>query len=216
MASVTFKVVLLGEGCVGKTSLVLRYVENKFNDAHQSTIQASFLTKKLIVNSTQISLAIWDTAGQERFHALGPIYYRDSNGAVLVYDVTDSDSLVKVKTWVKELRKMLGMNVFLAIVGNKIDLLPQKEQSAPHTNPIIAEAIKYSDSASAKHFCTSAKVNKGIDEMFLDLTRRMLEHHRQKEEQNRVVNAPASSRGTLRVEPDNPDTNGTQSSRSCC
>lgn len=63
---------------------------------------------------------IWDTAGQERFHALGPIYYRDSNGAVLVYDVTDPDSFNKVKTWVKELRKMLGNNVCIAIVGNKV------------------------------------------------------------------------------------------------
>ncbi|CAG2183721.1 unnamed protein product, partial [Oppiella nova] len=86
-----FKIVLLGEGCVGKTSMMLRYCHNKFNDTHESTLQASFLTKKFIVNNTRVQLSIWDTAGQERFHALGPIYYRDSNGAVLVYDVSDAD-----------------------------------------------------------------------------------------------------------------------------
>ncbi|TRZ03684.1 hypothetical protein DNTS_033763, partial [Danionella cerebrum] len=85
----SFKVVLLGEGCVGKTSLVLRYCENKFNDKHITTLQASFLTKKLNITGKR------DTAGQERFHALGPIYYRDSNGAILVYDVTDEDSFQK-------------------------------------------------------------------------------------------------------------------------
>lgn len=63
-----------------------------------------------------------DTAGQERFHALGPIYYRDSNGAILVYDITDEDSFAKVKNWVKELRKMLGQDISLCIVGNKSDM----------------------------------------------------------------------------------------------
>ena len=112
-----FKVVLLGEGCVGKTSLVLRYVEDKFNEKHFSTIQvilsvdriiwfcnilllssqASFLTKKINLEGQRVTLAVWDTAGQERFHALGPIYYRDSHAAVLVYDITDQDSFVKVK-----------------------------------------------------------------------------------------------------------------------
>ncbi|KAL5016745.1 hypothetical protein ScPMuIL_006334 [Solemya velum] len=92
----SFKVVLLGEGCVGKTSLVLRYVENKFNDKHLTTLQASFLNKKITFGGKRVNLAIWDTAGQERFHALGPIYYRDSNGAILVYDITDEDSFQKV------------------------------------------------------------------------------------------------------------------------
>ncbi|KAK8784590.1 hypothetical protein V5799_009044 [Amblyomma americanum] len=95
--SYAFKVVLLGEGCVGKTSLVLRYVENKFNDKHLSTLQASYLDKRLNIAGERVHLAIWDTAGQEKFHALGPIYYRDSNGAVLVYDITDEGSFLKVR-----------------------------------------------------------------------------------------------------------------------
>ena len=71
-----FKVVLLGEGCVGKTSVVVRFVQNSFNEKHLTTLQASFLTKKLNIAGKRVELAIWDTAGQERFHALGPIYYR--------------------------------------------------------------------------------------------------------------------------------------------
>ena len=76
-----------------------------------------------------MTLSIWDTAGQERFHALGPIYYRDANGAVLVYDITDADSFIKVKNWVNELRKMLGNDISLIIVGNKIDLEKQRHVS---------------------------------------------------------------------------------------
>jgi len=162
-----FKIVLLGEGCVGKTSVVLRYVNNAFNDQHNSTIQASFLTKRLNIDGEKISLAIWDTAGQERFHALGPIYYRDANGALLVYDITDIDSFQKVKNWVKELRKMLGTDICLAIVGNKFDLDKNRVVS-------VEEAEMYAASVGAKHYHTSAKLNKGIDELFLDLTKRMI------------------------------------------
>lgn len=93
------------------------------------TLQASFLNKKLNINGQRINLSIWDTAGQERFHALGPIYYRSSNGAVLVYDITDEDSFQKVKNWVKELRKMLGTEICLVIAGNKIDL--EKDRNVP-------------------------------------------------------------------------------------
>jgi Ras-related protein Rab-21 len=76
---VNFKVVLLGEGCVGKTSIMIRYVEGSYTDRRESTFSAS-------------KVAIWDTAGQERFHSLGPIYYRDADGAVVVYDITDVES----------------------------------------------------------------------------------------------------------------------------
>ena len=96
--------------------------------------QASFLSKKLNIRGKRVNLSIWDTAGQERFHALGPIYYRDANGAVLVYDITDADSFTKVKTWIKELRKMLGNDISLAIAGNKIDLEKQR-----HVDHHVAE-----------------------------------------------------------------------------
>ncbi|UYV68669.1 RAB21 [Cordylochernes scorpioides] len=109
-----------------------------------------------------------DTAGQERFHALGPIYYRDSNGAILVYDITDEDSFQKVKNWVKELRKMLGNDVCLCIAGNKTDLERTRAVS-------VEEAEMYAASVGAKHFQTSAKMNRGIEELFIDISKRMIE-----------------------------------------
>ena len=84
--------------------------------------QAAFMMKKMVLRDTRVNLSIWDTAGQERFHALGPIYYRDAHGAVLVYDITDEDSFQKVKVWVKELRRMVGADICLIIAGNKFDL----------------------------------------------------------------------------------------------
>nr|ACO11277.1 Ras-related protein Rab-21 [Caligus rogercresseyi] len=162
-----FKVVLLGEGCVGKTSCVLRYVDDQFNDRHITTLQASFLNKRLNVRGKRVNLSIWDTAGQERFHALGPIYYRDANGAILVYDISDLDSFRKVKVWIKELRKMLGNKIVLLIAGNKIDLEDSRQVET-------GTAEEYAKSVGATHFHTSAKDNTGIDELFLELTRQMI------------------------------------------
>ena len=73
-----FKVVLLGEGRVGKTSILLRYTRGEYSDRQVSTLQASYLDKKITLGTSEVQLSIWDTAGQERFHALGPIYYRDA------------------------------------------------------------------------------------------------------------------------------------------
>ncbi|XP_055711258.1 ras-related protein Rab-21 [Phlebotomus papatasi] len=182
-----FKIVLLGEGCVGKTSLVLRYVEDKFNPKHISTLQASFLNKKINVNGRRINLSIWDTAGQERFHALGPIYYRSSNGAILVYDITDEDSFQKVKNWVKELKKMLGTDIVLAIAGNKTDL-------AKDRNVTLDVAQTYASAVGAKHYETSAKMNEGIDELFLELTNDMIDAHEVKQAQNAALSRNNSMR----------------------
>ena len=112
-----FKVVLLGEGRVGKTSLVLRFCRDTFVDGQPPTIQASCLERALRLGDKTVNLVIWDTAGQERFHALGPIYYRDADAALLVYDITDTDSFKRIQVWVRELRKMAGDSIQLSIAG---------------------------------------------------------------------------------------------------
>jgi len=164
-----FKVVLLGEGSVGKTSLFMQFCHGEFEAAHKSTLQATYDTKRInLADNTRVDLAIWDTAGQERFHSLGHIYYRNAQGAVLVYDITDSNSFTRVQNWVKELRKMLGADVVLVIVGNKMDL--EKSRVVKKD-----EALEYSKSVGAKHFDTSAKSNVGVREMFSELTRLIVE-----------------------------------------
>jgi len=202
-----YKVVLLGEGCVGKTSLVLRYCQNTFNDQHVSTLQASFLERRMNIGRKRITLAIWDTAGQERFHALGPIYYRDSNGAVLVYDITDQDSFAKVQRWVSELRKMLGSEVCLVLVGNKIDM--ERKRTVDQ-----AEAIRYAASVGAEHVETSAKLNRGVEELFLNLAKQMMAKH--SDDPARVARTLSNRRSQMPVIVDSESKGDGGGSGGCC
>ncbi|VDM56372.1 unnamed protein product [Angiostrongylus costaricensis] len=168
------QVVLLGEGAVGKSSLIMRYVENKFNPRHPSTIQASFQSKVLVLDGCRVTLNVWDTAGQEKYHALGPIYYRGSQGALLIFDITDQRSFERVKVWIKELQRALGNSTVLMIVGNKSDLARNRTVSMEEAqelvfsgNTLFPEMFdRYASSVGAMYEETSAKENVGIESAF--------------------------------------------------
>jgi len=160
------KIVILGEGRVGKTSILLRYVRGEYNDKQASTLQASYLDKRVVAEGVTTSLSIWDTAGQERFHSLGPIYYRDADGALLVYDITDFESFAKVQKWVKELRSIVGNDISIVIAGNKVDL--EKRRAV-----VEADALAYAASVGAQHMYTSAKLNQGLEEIFVAIATRV-------------------------------------------
>src|SRR5438874_1427019 len=116
-----YKIVMLGEGRVGKTSMLQRFLNQTFDETQPSTVNASMYAKtQMDVNGQFVDFAMWDTAGQEKFHALGPIYYRDAHGAVLVYDITDKDSFTKVRSWLKELHQVVGEGIAVCVVANKI------------------------------------------------------------------------------------------------
>uniref|UniRef100_A0A6V3JWJ8 Ras-related protein Rab-21 n=1 Tax=Lotharella globosa TaxID=91324 RepID=A0A6V3JWJ8_9EUKA len=197
MSQMAFKVVLLGEGRVGKTSLCLRYVQNSFSDKQKSTITATYLDKFLNIGQKSVKLMIWDTAGQERFHALGPIYYRDANGALLVYDITDRDSFRKVRNWVKELRKIVGKDIVLCIVGNKVDLEKKRQVDKE-------EALKYAEQVGAVHCLASAKTGRGVEQAFLELTKGLLKKATSSSGNRRSIN----SRRNIKVAPQNPEQKG--------
>ena len=129
-------------------------------------------------------------AGQEKFHALGPIYYRNADGALLVYDITDQDTFVRVKNWINELRKVVGPNIQITVAGNKFDLQKQRQVSEEM-------ALDYAKKVGASHFYTSAKANKNVDEAFVDLAKNILQ---KKLEQRIDGSALSSSEKIIRLE----------------
>lgn len=101
----------------------MRFVNNDFQENKEPTIGAAFLTQKCNLPTRTIKFEIWDTAGQERFASLAPMYYRNAQAALVVYDVTKSSSLVKAQHWVAELQRQASPGIVIALVGNKVDLV---------------------------------------------------------------------------------------------
>ncbi|OCF37673.1 rab family protein [Kwoniella heveanensis CBS 569] len=140
--AVQVKLVLLGEAAVGKSSLVLRFCQGDFNENTSPTIGAAFLTQKCRLENRIVKFEIWDTAGQERFHSLAPMYYRNAQAAVVVYDITKAASLEKAKAWVKELQRQANANIVIALVGNKLDLV--SDSTSSDAAPVPAAATEES------------------------------------------------------------------------
>ncbi|MCJ1442085.1 MAG: hypothetical protein MMC23_002577 [Stictis urceolatum] len=185
--SSSVKLVLLGEAAVGKSSLVLRFVNNDFQENKEPTIGAAFLTQKCQLPTRTIKFEIWDTAGQERFASLAPMYYRNAQSALVVYDITKSTSLIKAKHWVAELQRQASPGIVIALVGNKLDLAnpsssepspaavdeegAERDEDAGEDNEdarkvSTKEARDYAEDEGLLFFETSAKEGTGVQEVF--------------------------------------------------
>jgi len=157
------KVVLLGDSGVGKTSIVKQYVTGAVNDFELSTIGAAFSTKTEIINGKPIKFNIWDTAGQEKFRTLAPLYYREAQAAIVVYDITKKDTLSTAKGWVTELQLQIpDESVKIVIIGNKIDLDNQREVNRE-------QAIQYVEEKGFSHFEVSAKTGSAVHSIFKEI-----------------------------------------------
>lgn len=159
------KLVLLGDSAVGKSSIVQRFVKNTFDEFRESTIGAAFITKTIQLDpQTSIKFEIWDTAGQERYKSLAPMYYRNANAAILMFDLTDSQSFDKMIKWENELNLQAPENLIIKIVGNKLDL-----KNKPSSNLIedakIMDFINKNDK-NLSYIETSAKTGENVDKLF--------------------------------------------------
>jgi len=176
--SSSVKLVLLGEAAVGKSSLVLRFVNNDFQENKEPTIGAAFLTQKCNLPTRTIKFEIWDTAGQERFASLAPMYYRNAQSALVVYDLTKPTSLIKAKHWVAELQRQASPGIVIALVGNKLDLTndqgepslgddgDNEETDGDARKISTAEAKTYAEEEGLLFFETSAKTGTNVTEVF--------------------------------------------------
>jgi len=161
-----YKLVLLGESAVGKSSLVLRFVKGQFFEYQESTIGAAFLTQAVMVDDCTVKFEIWDTAGQERYHSLAPMYYRGASAAVVVYDITSQASFTKAQSWVKELQRQGDDKIIIALAGNKCDLESSREVT-------FDDAKSYADSNGIFAIETSAKTDQNVSELFVEIARRL-------------------------------------------
>lgn len=166
----TFKVVLIGNSGVGKSSVLSRYTDDHFSDNYISTIGVDFKIKSLECNNKKINLQIWDTAGQERFRSIVNSYYKGAHGIILVYEVTSQSSFKSLEYWINEVKKYNTSDVPILLLGNKVDL---------EREVLKSDAESYASRNNFLYIETSAKKNTNIDNIFKIISLQILEKENQ-------------------------------------
>lgn len=180
-----FKLLIIGDAGVGKSSLLLRFADNTFTSAYINTIGVDFKIRTVKIDGKTIKLQIWDTAGQERFRTITATYYRGTHGVIVVYDVTEKESFENVRRWMAEIDNNCDTQqnpVNRVLVGNKCDMEAQVTAD---------EANEYANTINVKHFRCSAKENTDVDRMFDEITRMALNAKRRHEQSHQ----PPTNRG---------------------
>ncbi|GLV37057.1 Rab35 [Carabus blaptoides fortunei] len=173
-----FKLLIIGDSGVGKSSLLLRFADNTFSGSYITTIGVDFKIRTVQVDGQRVKLQIWDTAGQERFRTITSTYYRGTHGVIVVYDVTSGDSFANVKRWLHEIEQNCDV-VNKVLVGNKND--------APDRKVVLTEdALRFAEQMGIQLFETSAKDNINVEEMFMSVTRQVLRNKQEMRERQNV------------------------------
>ncbi|XP_002046402.3 ras-related protein Rab-43-like [Drosophila virilis] len=167
-----FKIVLIGDCCTGKTSILQRFKTGNYVERHGNTIGVDFSMKTIEVEGKQVKLQIWDTAGQERFRTITQSYYRANNGVIIVYDITKRSTFANLQKWIEEVRRYTASNVLIILIGNKCDLEAEREvdfEEARQMCQYIPEILFVME--------TSAKENTNVEDAFRCLATELKHQH---------------------------------------
>ena len=173
MEEITLIVLLVGNVSVGKTCLLLRYVDDLFSDKYISSVGVEYRIKEFEYNNYKIKLQVWDTAGQERFHAITKNYFHNTDGIFFIYDITCQNSFEGVKKWITESEE-LGNNFEKLLLGNKCDEIDKR--AVPQE-----DAKKYADEKKIDFFEVSAKDNINLKEAFEKIVSLLLKNKTKEE-----------------------------------
>ena len=161
------RVMLIGDSNVGKTSIIKRYCKNQFSPSYISTVGIDFETKYLKINGKMVNLQIWDTAGQERYKVLAKNYFKNSDGFIIVYDITDKKTFNNVANWITQIKESASENVKSVLLGNKSDLDQLRQVET-------IDGKNLADNYHFKFYETSAQKGYNINKVFVDLVKEFL------------------------------------------
>ena len=164
-----FKLLILGDSGVGKSSVMLRFAENKFSTAHLPTIGLDFKEKSVSVGADRVKLQIWDTAGQERFKTITSTFYKGAAGIIVGYDCTREESFNNVQRWMEQISEHTTEPVVTVLIGTKYDQLEQVVST--ERGEALAQQL------GVRFFDTSAKTNRNITETFTYLAEELVQKY---------------------------------------
>lgn len=182
MSEVSLKIILLGDPHTGKTSLINQYVNHEFSLSYIMTVGQDKLFKKIEIDDKNITLNIWDTCGQEQYSGVNKIFMKNTNIAILVYDITEKSSFDNLNHWYNELKNQINLNnSIIGIAANKSDLYENEQVT-------VNEGKNYSETIHGLFFETSATNYNSVNELFQNLVEKyygkFLQTERKKEDNN--------------------------------
>ena len=198
----TCQILILGDSSVGKTSLISRYANGIFKEEYLATVGLDYYNKQDTINNLNVLVKLWDTAGQERFKSLTPNYFRNAEGVVIVFDVTNSETFENLKYWISSIKSNLGeKNIIIPIIiiGNKIDMDDMRDINKE-------EADKFAKENDYKYFEASAKTGEGVDEAFREIVNQILDNSDKLEEIK-------EERKSIKIQE---EPNNNQKKKNCC
>jgi len=160
--------VVIGDTGVGKSCLLLQFVDRRFSSVHDLTIGVDFGSRIIELAGEKVKLQIWDTAGQESFRSIARSYYRDASGALLVFDVTRRDTFLHLSRWLEEAKQFANANICITLVGNKADVTTKRVITR-------TEAQQFADENGLTYIESSAKSAEGVDDAFMSTAERIWE-----------------------------------------
>ena len=198
----TCQILILGDSSVGKTSLISRYANGIFKEEYLATVGLDYYNKQDTINNLNVLVKLWDTAGQERFKSLTPNYFRNAEGVVIVFDVTNLETFENLKYWISSIKSNLGeKNIIIPIIiiGNKIDMDDMRDINKE-------EADKFAKENDYKYFEASAKTGQGVDEAFREIVNQILDNSDKLEEIK-------EERKSIKIQE---EPNNNQKKKNCC
>jgi len=190
-----FKILLVGNSGVGKSSILNQFVDKVYHDEYISTIGVDFKIHTLKIDDKTVKLQVWDTAGQERFRTITNSYYRGAHGILLVYDITDRQSFLDISNWQKEIEHHAKSNVIRVLIGNKCDLKRKRQVSEQEGRELANQML-------IPFLEASAKANQNVIEAFIKMARKISEL------EGPLIRSPTQSSVVLIGNPINPTDKG--------
>ena len=173
MSEICLKILIIGDSCVGKTCLLLQYCDGNFPEAHMATIGVEFKDKVIKLNNKDVKLQIWDTSGQERFRSITQNFYRNADGIIFVFDVTNRESFSHIRDWLLD-SQVENSDVKRILVGNKTDLVDNRVIDKEKMD-------SFAQTKGMKAFETSAKLGVNVDKIFTEIATLILSGKTEKE-----------------------------------
>ena len=167
-----FKLILIGDSCVGKSNILSKYLKNEFDPNSRATVGVEFGTKNILINNKKIKIQIWDTAGQERYRSITSAYYKGAKGAFIVYDITKKSTFDNIDKWISDLKLNGDQNICIVILGNKSDLIDSREVSKD-------DGIKKAEMFKTAFLETSALNGDNIAKAFEELIEQIYQNNKE-------------------------------------